>query len=112
MKVIEALREIRKNRGISQEEIADVLHCDSSNYSKIENGIQKLAVETLEKIADYMNEDITYFFTYPKRYVDEESIKKHDRICVTFEISPDKREHLLKLVTGSENKIVEENKLK
>lgn len=111
MKTIDAIREIRKKRGISQEEIAEVLECDPSNYSKIENGIQKLTVEALEKIADFMNEDITYFFTYPKRYVDEETIQKHDRISVTFEISPDKREHLIKLVTGSDSKIIEEKEL-
>lgn len=111
MKVTEAIREIRKKRGVTQEKIADVLKCDPSNYSKIETGVQKLTVEDLEKIADYLEEDITYFFTYPKRYVDEDSIKKHDRICVTFEISPDKREHLLKLVTGSDSKIIEEKEI-
>lgn len=111
MKVIEALREIRRNHGYNQEDIAEILNCDTSNYSKIETGVQKLTVETLEKIAIFLHEDITYFFTYPKRYIDAESIQQHDRISVTFEISPDKREHLIKLVTGSDSKIIDEQQL-
>ena len=111
MKVIEALKEIRRNHGYSQEDIAEILHCDASNYSKIETGVQKLTVETLEKIATFLHEDITFFFTYPKRYVDADTIQQHDRISVTFEISPDKREHLIKLVTGSDSKIIEEKSL-
>ncbi len=102
MKVTEVIREIRRKKGISQEAIAEALGCDASNYSKIENGVQKLTVENLEKIADFMSEDVTYFFTYPKRYVDEDLVNAPERISVTFEVSPDKRDILLKLVTGQD----------
>ena len=47
--------------------------------------------------------DIIDIFTYPKKYVDSETIiNKYDKVSVTFEISADKREHLLKLVTGGQ----------
>jgi len=45
-----------------------------------------------------LNVDITYLFTYPKKYVDASTIDKSERISVTFEVSPDKRDLLLGLV--------------
>ena len=55
----------------------------------------------LSKIANCLGVDILYLFTYPKVFVDKESLPpNNDKISVTFEISPDKREHLLKLITG------------
>ena len=40
-------------------------------------------------------------YTYPVVYTEENSIQT-ERISVTFEVSPDKRDMLLKLVTKSE----------
>ena len=45
--------------------------------------------------------EVADIFTYPKKYVDSETVVGNaDKVSVTFEISADKREHLLKLVMG------------
>ena len=72
MNVVQNIKEIRTAKGINQDVIAEALSVD-----------------------------ILYLFTYPKVFVDKESLPpNNDKISVTFEISPDKREHLLKLITG------------
>lgn len=98
MKVLENIKEIRTRLGVNQEIIADALGCDVTNYSKIESGKQHLRVSQLEKIAECLSVDVLYLFTYPKEYVDKDSLKNSERIAVTFEVSPDKRDILLNLV--------------
>jgi len=46
--------------------------------------------------------DLLYLFTYPKIYVDKDAIENYEKISVTFEVSPDKRDILLNLVTKKE----------
>lgn len=102
MKVNENLKKIRSEKGYSQEQFAEVLHTDGSVISKMEKGVRQIIVDELIKLADFIDEDVTYFFTYPKRYVDSDLVNAPERISVTFEVSPDKRDILLKLVTGQD----------
>lgn len=102
MDVVRNIIEIRKEKRINQENIADALNVDATVISKIENGTRQLKVDELAKIAEILNEDVIYLFTYPKRYVDRSTLETNERISVTFEISPDKRDYLLKLVTQNE----------
>jgi len=103
MNVIDNIVKIRKEKGISQENIAFAINCDASNWNKIENGKQQLKVNHLAKIAEILKVDVTYLFTYPKTYVDASSIENCERVSVTFEVSPDKRDLLLDLITKKES---------
>ena len=101
MNVVQNIKEIRTAKGINQDVIAEALSVDIAVISKIENGKRELKVNELSKISNCLGVDILYLFTYPKVFVDKESLPpNNDKISVTFEISPDKREHLLKLITG------------
>ena len=99
MNILENIKKIRKEAGISQEYIASELGIDVANYSRLESGKHELKVSQLAIIAKVLQEDEIYFYTYPKRYVDRDSISNAERISVTFEVSPDKRDILLNLVT-------------
>lgn len=99
MNIIENIKIIRLEKGIKQEVLADALEFDVANYSRIENGKQELKVSQLEIIANVLKVEIIDLFTYPKIFVDKESISNAERISVTFEVSPDKRDILLNLVT-------------
>jgi len=103
MNVIDNIIKIRKEKGISQEDIALAIHCDASNWNKIENGRQQLKVNLLAKIADVLKVDVIYLFTYPKTYVDASTFENNEKISVTFEVSPDKRDILLNLVAKQGN---------
>jgi len=102
MNVIDNIVKIRKEKGISQENIASAIDCDASNWNKIEKGKQQLKVNHLEKIAEVLKVDLLYLFTYPKIYVDSSSIENYEKISVTFEVSPEKRDILLNLITKKE----------
>lgn len=49
------IKRLREDRGIKQNEIADLIGMHRSNYSKIENGQREISVAALDKIAAYFN---------------------------------------------------------
>ncbi|HBV17766.1 helix-turn-helix transcriptional regulator [Chryseobacterium carnipullorum] len=50
----EKLREVRKRKGITQQQIADIIATDVSNYSRKESGDVSIRKEEWEKIARFL----------------------------------------------------------
>lgn len=51
----ERLRVIRKKKGYTQQQIADIIATDVSNYSRKESGDVKIIQDEWEKIANFLN---------------------------------------------------------
>ena len=100
MDIIRNIKNNRLEKGVNQEVIANELGFDIANWSRIENGKQELKVGQLEKIAKALQVEVIDLFTYPKKYVDKDEVGSAERISITFEVSPDKRDILLNLVTN------------
>ena len=49
----EMLRKLRKKRGLTQEQFADIIHITQEAYSNYERGTRTPDIITLIKIADY-----------------------------------------------------------
>lgn len=49
------LRLVRKQKGYSQQELADIIPTEVSNYSRKENGYIKISPKEWEKIASFLN---------------------------------------------------------
>ena len=47
------IRQLRKERGLTQSEVADELMCDQSLYSKYEREVRSLSLENAIKLARY-----------------------------------------------------------
>lgn len=78
----ERFRELRKKKGLSQRELANVLHMSNSTVAMYETGKRQPDFESLEKIADFFNVDIDYLLgrkdtthriveVYPEYYENE-----------------------------------------
>lgn len=100
MDVVANIKAIRLKKGINQSILADALSVDNAVISNIERGTRELKVNELEVISKCLGVTVLDLFTYPKRYVDADTITSTERVSVTFEVPADKREYLLKLVTG------------
>lgn len=98
MNVVENIKSILRDTGKKQRDIADALDVDESIVSNILRGARELKVSELEKIAWGLDVDVTYLLTYPKHFVDAENISNKERVSITFEVHPDNRDSLLKLV--------------
>lgn len=58
------VKEIRKNRGVTQESLADLSGLDRTYISDIENGKRNVSIETIFKIADALETTVVEFFKF------------------------------------------------
>jgi transcriptional regulator with XRE-family HTH domain len=105
MNVVKNIIEIRKQKGINQDVIAEALSVDVSAISNIEKGKRELRVSELENIANVLGVNILYLFTYPDVYEKKEKRKDSEPIdaVLQIKIQADKKEQILKLVLGENN---------
>ena len=54
------IRDLREDRDITQTEIAKILHCDQSLYSKYERGERALPLELAIKLAEFYGTSLDY----------------------------------------------------
>lgn len=53
MNIGQNIKRLREERGLTQQQIADMVNMHRSNYSKVENGQRELSIIALNKIAKY-----------------------------------------------------------
>ena len=65
------IKRLRKERGLSQSQLADALNISRTSIGNYEQGIREPSFEMTELIADYFNVDISTFFndTQPKNII-------------------------------------------
>lgn len=56
------IRELRKEKGISQEKLAGLAEIDRTYMTSVENGRRNIAVVNLEKIVNALGVDLKEFF--------------------------------------------------
>lgn len=66
------IRELRKSKDITQEELVEVIGSDTNNLSRIENGKKFMSADKLAKIADALKVDIKELFDFGHILSDEE----------------------------------------
>lgn len=66
-RVAKRIAEIRREKGITQDEMAERLSCAPRNYQRIEYGGQNLTIETLTKIANALGVTVTELVPPPGR---------------------------------------------
>ena len=89
------IKEIRKNKGLTQEQIAEKIGIEPPNVSKLESGMHFPLPENIEKIAKALNVDVKELFDFEHHKTPEE---------LKFEIqkmidnNPDKLKEIYKLI--------------
>jgi transcriptional regulator with XRE-family HTH domain len=55
MSIGDNIKHLREERGMTQQQIAELVNMHRSNYSKVESGQRELSIKALSKIAKYFN---------------------------------------------------------
>ena len=102
MNVVENIFAIRRERGITQEVIADALFVDTSVVSNIEKGKRELKVSELEKIAKVLGVDVLYLITYPDVYEKKTKGKNGEipKVILQIELEDHVKADAIKLAFG------------
>lgn len=68
------IRDLREDRDLTQQDLAELLHCSQACYSNYEAGKRDIPNEVLETLADFYNTSIDYLLgrtavktPYPKK---------------------------------------------
>ena len=54
------IRELREDRDLTQREVAAVLHCDVSLYSKYERGERAISLKAVMQLSQFYNTSMDY----------------------------------------------------
>ena len=54
------ISDMREDRDLTQQQIADYLRCDQSLYSKYERGERDIPLHLIEKLASFYNTSVDY----------------------------------------------------
>lgn len=54
------IRDLREDKDMTQQDMADILHINRRTYSAYETGTNSMTPETLCKIADFYNTSVDY----------------------------------------------------
>ena len=104
MNIAENIREIRLQKSINQQLIADALNVDVAVISNIEKGKRDLKVKELEIISNVLGISVIDLITYPKKYVEKNSSEEEPvEAILQIKLKRDKKEQVLKLVFGDNN---------
>lgn len=57
---MERLRDLREDNDLTQQELADMLGCSQTTYSRYETGDLNVPIDILKKLAIYFNTSIDY----------------------------------------------------
>lgn len=98
--IVSNLNKIQEDRKLSKSAFARMIEIPEPKWNKISNGAQELSLWELSKIAENLRMPIIDIITYPEKYV-KDSWKDEERVSVVFEVSPDKRDMLLQMITNN-----------
>jgi transcriptional regulator with XRE-family HTH domain len=102
MKIGDNLKKLRENFGLTQQQIADLIHTHRSGYSKIENNQQDVSLEALIKLSKQFNMSVDEIISFDNnRIPDEISITDKatlEQLQLINELEPEEKTILLKLI--------------
>jgi transcriptional regulator with XRE-family HTH domain len=103
--ILKNIRLIRETKGLSQDQIAELLNISQSQYARFERGATKTDLETLSDFARVLKMDLIDVITFPKKYVELNQDYSGETMETVLQIKlrPDKKEQVLKLVFGENN---------
>jgi transcriptional regulator with XRE-family HTH domain len=95
------INKIREEKGLTQQQIAELVHMHRSNYSKVENGERELSVEAVNKVARYfgmtMDELVNFDGAMPNDVtVEDKSLM--EQVKLIQELEPEEKSMVFKMI--------------
>lgn len=103
MKIGDNLKKLRENKGLTQQEMADLMHTHRTGYSKMENNQQDIPVDKLVFVAKHFGiaVDDIIFFNEKNNVPNEVSIEDTavlEQLKLINELDAEEKNILLKLI--------------
>ena len=104
MDIAKNIKEIRTQKSINQQVIADALHVDVASVSNLEKGKREVRFREIEKIVNVLGVSLVDLITYPKKYVEVKDDEDKDvEAVLMIKLKDSKKRQILKSIFGDEN---------
>ena len=98
------IKKIMRDRGLTQQILAEYIEVEPSQFSKIINGTVGLSMLQLSKLATKLSMREIDIITYPDVYIKPESGDSEPvEAILQIKLKKDKKDQVLKLVFGDNN---------
>lgn len=98
------IKEIRLQKSINQQVIADALNVDVASVSNLEKGKREIRFREIEIIANVLGVSVVDLITYPKKYVEVKENEDQDvEAVLMIKLKESKKRQILKSIFGDEN---------
>lgn len=99
--ILANIKEIRLSKGYSQEYMAERMEVSQAGYANWEKGKRDLSYNTLLSISEALGVDVVDIIAWksPKARTSD-TANVNEKVCITFEVDPQQRDYLLRLVMG------------
>ena len=106
--ILENIEAIRKEKGLKQAVVGAILGVSQSGYSNYITRNSDIYYDRLSRIADALDVRVIDIITYPKKYIDPDTILDsgisiEEKVTLQIELKKEKKEQVLKLVFGENN---------
>lgn len=90
------IKEIRINNGLTQDKLAELVNCNTSHISNIENNHTKVSLNVLLAIANSLNTSIDYLLS--NQYENSSLALNNEILRALKDCSDEKKEKILKII--------------
>lgn len=100
--ILDNIKNIRIDKKLSQENMATEMGCDTSTYSKIENGKIDLTANRLAQLAHVFSLRMVDIIAWPEVLINVKERPEHKRVkaILQVELDQEKKDQVIKLVFG------------
>lgn len=95
------VKKIREEKGLTQQQIADLIDMHRSNYSKVENGERELSIEAIGKIAKYFGMTIDQLVNFNGNLPAEITMEDKsllEQVRLIQELDPEEKKIIFKII--------------
>jgi len=101
--VVENLIKYMTDNKLTKSAFADRIGFPEAKWNKISNGKQQLSVNELSNIAEKLQMKEIDILTYPKVFIEADSVDNDVRAQITIELKEELKDKVLTLVFGKHN---------
>ncbi|MFN3406101.1 MAG: helix-turn-helix domain-containing protein [Cytophagaceae bacterium] len=101
MNIGDNIRRIREEKGLTQQQIAELISMHRSNYSKVESGQRDISVEALNKIAKYFGMTIDQIVNFDGTTPQEVTVEDKsmiEQLKLIQELEPEEKNMIFKMI--------------
>jgi transcriptional regulator with XRE-family HTH domain len=95
------IKQIREEKGLTQQQLAELINMHRSNYSKVESGERDLSIEAINKIAKYFGMTIDQLVNFDGKIPEEVTVEDKtllEQVKLIQELDPEEKSMVFKMI--------------